>query len=369
MKKIMVIFGTRPEAIKMAPIIHALQAHPELKPIVCITAQHRQMLDQILSLFNIFPDIDLDLMRPNQNLAQLSARVLDKLSPVIEQYQPDAILVQGDTTTTFCAALAAFYHNIPVGHIEAGLRTGDIRSPFPEEMNRILTTRLARWHFAPTEYNKETLLSENVDKSTVFVTGNPVIDALLWVKNNILESTQKDKPPCSRPYILVTGHRRESFGGGFESICHALKKIALNHPDIDIVYPVHLNPNVQEPVTRILGDITNIKLIPPQDYTAFIELMNNSFFILTDSGGVQEEAPSLGKPVLVMRDKTERVEALKAGVKLVGTDKDIIVSESERLITDAKHFNSMAEKMNPYGDGHSAIKIVQILADSLKTKN
>ena len=370
MKKIMVIFGTRPEAIKMAPMIHSLQAHPDLQPIICVTAQHRQMLDQILTLFNIKPDVDLDLMRPNQNLAQLSARVLEKLSPIIEKYQPDAILVQGDTTTTFCAALAAFYHNIPVGHIEAGLRTGDIRSPFPEEMNRVLTTKLAQWHFAPTSYNRETLLSEGINEKAVFVTGNPVIDALLWVKNNVLSNSAKLLPETnSRPYILVTGHRRESFGGGFESICQALKQIAQNHPELDIIYPVHLNPHVQEPVSRILGDIPNILLIPPQDYTDFIALMDNSLFILTDSGGVQEEAPSLGKPVLVMRDKTERIEALKAGVKLVGTDTSKIVSESERLLTDSEYFNLMAEAINPYGNGQSAVKIVEILADQLTIKN
>ncbi|MBE0440427.1 MAG: UDP-N-acetylglucosamine 2-epimerase (non-hydrolyzing), partial [Gammaproteobacteria bacterium] len=297
MKKIMVIFGTRPEAIKMAPLIHALQAHPDLQPIVCVTAQHRQMLDQILTLFNIKPDVDLDLMRPNQNLAELSSRVLDKLSPIIAEYQPDAILVQGDTTTTFCAALAAFYHNIPVGHVEAGLRTGDIRSPFPEEMNRVLTTKLARWHFAPTSYNRETLLAEGINEDMVFVTGNPVIDALLWVKNNILADSvakQVATATLSRPYILVTGHRRESFGSGFESICQALKQIALNHPEIDIVYPVHLNPSVQEPASRILASVSNVQLIAPQDYTDFIALMDKSLFILTDSGGVQEEAPSLG---------------------------------------------------------------------------
>jgi UDP-N-acetylglucosamine 2-epimerase (non-hydrolysing) len=371
MKKIMVIFGTRPEAIKMAPLIHALQAHPDLQPIVCVTAQHRQMLDQILTLFNIKPDIDLDLMRPNQTLAELSARVLGKLSPIIAEHQPDAILVQGDTTTTFCAALAAFYQNIPVGHVEAGLRTGDIRSPFPEEMNRVLTTKLAQWHFAPTSYNRETLLLEGIDEKVVFITGNPVIDALLWVKNNVLTSGN-DKAlghltePISRPYILVTGHRRESFGAGFEAICQALKQIAQNHSEIDIIYPVHLNPHVQEPVSRILGNISNIHLIAPQDYTDFITLMDKSLFILTDSGGVQEEAPSLGKPVLVMRDKTERVEALKAGVKLVGTNTAMIVAESERLLTDTDYFKSMAEAVNPYGDGTSAIKIVAILAEALK---
>jgi UDP-N-acetylglucosamine 2-epimerase (non-hydrolysing) len=259
---------------------------------------------------------------------------------------------------------------VPVGHVEAGLRTGDIRSPFPEEMNRVLTTKLAHWHFAPTSYNRDTLLSEGINKDTVFVTGNPVIDALLWVKNNILTTQANDiqtqqLQKKSRPYILVTGHRRESFGGGFEFICQALKQIAQAHPELDIVYPVHLNPHVQEPVSRILGEISNIHLIEPQDYTAFIALMNNSLFILTDSGGVQEEAPSLGKPVLVMRDKTERIEALEAGVKLVGTNTSTIVNESERLLTDSNHFDSMAKAVNPYGDGNAATLIVDILAKSI----
>lgn len=370
MKRVLLIFGTRPEAIKMAPLVHAIDAHPKLEARVCVTAQHREMLDQILELFSITPDADLNLMKPGQTLAGLSARILEKLPAVFEELKPDAAIVQGDTTTTFCSALGSFYADVPIGHVEAGLRTGDIREPFPEEMNRVLTTRIARWHFPATENNRQTLLAEGVSPDDTFVTGNTVIDALLDVRDRI------DRGDCSaatsefisqfeRPYILVTGHRRESFGGGFESICRAIRSLATSHPELDIVYPVHLNPNVQEPVNRILGDVNNVRLIEPLSYEPFVALMCRARFILTDSGGVQEEAPSLGKPVLVMRDKTERQEGLEGGVRLVGTSEERILEESERLLTDDAHYRQMAEAINPYGDGTASKQIAEILAERL----
>ncbi len=366
-RRIMLVFGTRPEAIKMAPLVQALDRHPDCQPIVCVTAQHREMLDQILALFSLRPDYDLNLMRPGQSLGGLSARILEQLTPVLTESQPDAVLVQGDTSTTFCAALAAFYQQIPIGHVEAGLRTGDLRAPFPEEMNRVLTTRLATWHFAPTERNRQALLAENVNPANVFVTGNSVIDALLQVRDRIeagdaSPETQSVLQQHSDGYILVTGHRRESFGLGFESICGAIRTIAQRHPDQQIVYPVHLNPNVQEPVHRILGSLSNVRLISPLGYEPFVALMSRARFILTDSGGVQEEAPSLGKPVLVMRDKTERTEGLDGGVRLVGTDPQKIVAECERLLTDTDHYRRMADASNPYGDGRTAEQIVELLA-------
>lgn len=366
MKKIMLVFGTRPEAIKMAPMVGALSRHPELDPQVVVTAQHREMLDQILELFKITPQVDLNLMQRGQTLAGLTSRVIDRLAPVMTELQPDAVLVQGDTTSTFCGALSAFYANIPVGHMEAGLRTGDIREPFPEEMNRVLTTRIATWHFPATESNRQTLLDEGVDAANVFVTGNSVIDALLQVRNRIESGTRSELTNellarFERPFILVTGHRRESFGTGFESICMAIRTLAERYPEFDIVYPVHLNPNVQEPVRRILGDVKNIHLIDPLSYEPFVALMCLSFFILTDSGGVQEEAPSLGKPVLVMRDKTERQEGLDGGVRLVGTDPERILLESERLIADEVHYRGMAEAINPYGDGTTCERIADHL--------
>ena len=367
MKRVMLVFGTRPEAIKMVPMVQALQRHPDFEPIVCVTAQHRQMLDQILELFGVKPDIDLDLMQPGQTLASLSARIIEKLTPVIREQKPDAVLVQGDTTTTFCSALSAFYEGVPIGHLEAGLRTGDIRAPFPEEMNRVLTTRIASWHFAATERNRQTLLAEGVPADNVFVTGNSVIDALLQVRDRI-ESGERSPETTriierfSKPYILVTGHRRESFGGGFEAICRAIRSLAERHPEFDIVYPVHLNPNVQEPVRRILSGQSNVQLIEPLGYEPFVALMCRAHFILTDSGGVQEEAPSLGKPVLVMRDKTERQEGLDGGVRLVGTDEQRILAESERLMSDPAHYRSMAEAINPYGNGTTSTQIVTLLA-------
>ena len=318
-----------------------LRESQTLQPIICVTAQHREMLDQILSLFSIRPDYDLDLMTPGQTLAGLSARIIAGLEPILKSANPDAILVQGDTTTTLCGALAAFYERIPVGHVEAGLRTGDLESPFPEELNRVLTTKLARWHFAATDHNRQTLLNEGVPAERVYLTGNPVIDALIEVRNRIAagkaaESTQSLLATFKKPYILITGHRRESFGDGFQSICRALRRIAESNPELDLVYPVHLNPNVQKPVHEILGSIQNIRLIEPQSYEPFVGLMAKSHFIITDSGGVQEEAPSLGKPVLVMRDKTERVESLVGGVRLVGTDETKIYTEAKPAIVSAK---------------------------------
>jgi UDP-N-acetylglucosamine 2-epimerase (non-hydrolysing) len=370
MKRVLLVFGTRPEAIKMAPIVQALNAHPDCEPLVCVTAQHREMLDQILELFQIKPNVDLNLMQPGQTLAGLTARILKQLPPVIDELAPDAVLVQGDTTTTFCAALSSFYANVPVGHMEAGLRTGDIRAPFPEEMNRVLTTRLARWHFPATENNRQTLLNEGVDAESVFVTGNSVIDALLQIRDRIENGHRSQQTNdlierFKRPFILVTGHRRESFGGGFESMCRAIAQLATSHPELDIVYPVHLNPNVQEPVRRILGGIENINLIDPLSYEPFVAMMCRSKFVLTDSGGVQEEAPSLGKPVLVMRDQTERQEGLDGGVRLVGTSEERILSESEKLLSDDAHYRQMAEASNPYGDGTASTKIVNLLAGLL----
>lgn len=366
MKRILLVFGTRPEAIKMCPMAQTLREHPDFEPVVCVTAQHRQMLDQILDLFSIKPEYDLNLMQPGQTLAGLTSKIIDSLTPVLKQVRPDAILVQGDTTTTFASALAAFYENVPIGHLEAGLRTGDIRAPFPEEMNRVLTTRIASWHFAATERNRQTLLAEGVPPELVFVTGNSVIDALLQVRDRIERGQCSAETTAlierfSQPYILVTGHRRESFGTGFESICQAIRSLALKHPELDVVYPVHLNPNVQEPVRRILSGLPNVKLIEPLSYEPFVALMCRSKFILTDSGGVQEEAPSLGKPVLVMRDKTERQEGLDGGVRLVGTDEAKILAESERLIGDAAHYQRMAEAINPYGDGQTCSRIADLM--------
>ena len=366
MKKVMTVFGTRPEAIKMAPVIGALTEHPDFESVVCVTAQHREMLDQILELFDIKPDIDLNVMTQGQQLAGLSATIIQGLSNVFAKNKPDIVLVQGDTTTTFCAALAAFYEKIPVGHIEAGLRTGDMDAPFPEEMNRVLTTRLTTWHFAPTKTNYNNLIQEGVPEEQVYVTGNTVIDALLQINNRINNEMYGDETTSmltlvDRPFILVTGHRRENFGQGFENICKALQTIAERHPDIDIIYPVHLNPNVQKPVKELLGNFSNIKLIEPLGYEAFVALLSKALFIITDSGGVQEEAPSLGKPVLVMRDKTERIEGIGSNVLLVGTDKDRIIKESDKLISDKIHYEKMTNIENPYGNGNAAKIIVDIL--------
>lgn len=371
--KVLTVFGTRPEAIKMAPLVHALAQDGEIDARLCVTAQHREMLDQVLQLFAIVPDYDLNIMRPGQGLTEITSRILEGLKGVFTEFRPDVVLVHGDTTTTFAASLAAFYHRIPVGHVEAGLRTGDLYSPWPEEANRTLTGHLATWHFPPTETARQNLLRENLPAARMFVTGNTVIDALFWVRDRVLSDEQLRNGLATRyPFleadkklILVTGHRRESFGDGFERICSALADIARRHPEAQIVYPVHLNPNVSEPVNRILSDIDNVVLIEPQEYLPFVWLMDRAWLILTDSGGIQEEAPSLGKPVLVMRDTTERPEAVDAGtVRLVGTDTQKIVREVTRLMTDEEAYQSMSRAHNPYGDGLACERIVQALKNN-----
>ncbi|TPE54298.1 UDP-N-acetylglucosamine 2-epimerase (non-hydrolyzing) [Maribrevibacterium harenarium] len=370
MRKVLTVFGTRPEAIKMAPLVHALAADERFEAKVCVTAQHREMLDQVLELFEITPDYDLNLMKAGQTLPEVTSRILRELTPVLKEFKPDVVLVHGDTATTFAASLAAYYEQIAVGHVEAGLRTGNIYSPWPEEANRKLTGALTKYHFAPTETSKQNLLKENYSEDSIFVTGNTVIDALLMVKSKIdanpsLKAELASLFPFldeSKKLILVTGHRRESFGGGFERICEALAQTAKHHPDVQILYPMHLNPNVREPVNRILGDIDNIILIEPQTYLPFIYLMDRAYVILTDSGGIQEEAPSLGKPVLVMRDTTERPEAVSAGtVKLVGTNIQAIVSQLDTLLTDNAAYTEMSFAHNPYGDGQACKRILDSL--------
>lgn len=359
------IFGTRPEAIKLAPVILAAKADPRFKCKVCVTAQHRQMLDQVLKVFKIKPDVDLNLMRPNQTLAGLTARAIRGIDTYLAQEKPDMIIVQGDTTTVFCAALCAFYHKIPIGHVEAGLRTGNKYSPFPEEANRVLATHLSTLHFAPTQKARQNLLQEGIAPERIFVTGNTVIDALFLARDKI-----KKKPPAipqlcksilqsSQQLVLITGHRRENFGKGFQNICKAVKTLAQRFPETQFVYPVHLNPNVRKPVYSLLGNQENIHLIEPLGYLPFVALMNRSTIILTDSGGVQEEAPSLGKPVLVMRDTTERPEAVDMGtVKLVGTNVNAIIDNAAKLLTDKKAYSVMASAVNPYGDGRATERIV-----------
>lgn len=374
--KVLIVFGTRPEAIKMAPLVHALAKDADFEAKVCVTAQHREMLDQVLHLFSIVPDYDLNIMRPGQGLTEITCRILEGLKPILEAFKPDVVLVHGDTTTTIAASLAAFYQRIPVGHVEAGLRTGDLSSPWPEEANRTLTGHLAMYHFAPTENSRRNLLRENVSDKKIFVTGNTVIDALVWVRDRVLNNAALHSELAGRyPFIdpakrliLVTGHRRESFGLGFEQICQALAEIAARHDDVQIVYPVHLNPNVSEPVNRILGHVKNVVLIEPQDYLPFLWLMNHAWLILTDSGGIQEEAPSLGKPVLVMRDTTERPEAVEAGtVRLVGTDKQRIVEEVTRLLLDNDAWLAMSRAHNPYGDGQACGRILHALKNNRVT--
>ena len=373
-KKVMLVFGTRPEAIKMAPLVKAFQASSDFETVVCVTAQHREMLDQVLNLFEIVPEYDLNIMKPGQDLYDVTANILLRLRPVFEEAKPDIVLVHGDTATTLATSLAAYYQKIAVGHVEAGLRTNNVYSPWPEEGNRQVTSRLAAYHFAPTDESEANLLKENVDVANVIVTGNTVIDALLTVVSKIESDKSLDQSleafvmekgyfvNKSKRLILVTGHRRENFGQGFLNICEGLKALALEYPDVDIVYPVHLNPNVQKPVNEILSDVDNVYLIPPLDYEPFVYLMHKSHFILTDSGGIQEEAPSLGKPVLVMRDTTERPEALAAGtVKLVGTDKDKIIAECKILLDDAEAYKVMSKSHNPYGDGKACERIVTYL--------
>lgn len=364
MKKILMTFGTRPEAIKMAPVYEVLKKTSGLDVRIAVTAQHREMLDQVLRLFNIKPDYDLDVMKPGQGLTEITASVLVGLKPILEEFLPDMMLVHGDTSTTLSASLAAYYQQIPVGHVEAGLRTGDIYSPWPEEINRKVTGTIARLHFAPTEAAAVNLKNEGVPPASIVVTGNTVIDALLDVvgrfEANDVQSADYDAEfgiDPSKRMILVTGHRRESFGGGFERICEALRILA-KREDVQVIYPVHLNPNVKGPVEGSLGAIEHVNLITPQDYLPFVHLMRRADIILTDSGGVQEEAPSLGKPVLVMRDTTERPEAVDAGtVRLVGTDTDLIVREASRLLDDASAYSIMARAHNPYGDGMASQRI------------
>ncbi len=373
--KVLSIFGTRPEAIKMAPLVKALNAAEGIDAKVCVTAQHREMLDQVLDLFEIVPDYDLNIMKPGQSLYDVTTNILLGLKPILEEFKPDLVLVHGDTSTTLSASLAAFYQQIPVGHVEAGLRTGNLSSPWPEEGNRKLTGAITKLHFAPTQTSQQNLLNEAISADDIVITGNTVIDALLQVVDKVktdtaLISTLKAKFPEldeTKKLILVTGHRRESFGGGFERICEALVEIATAHPDTQILYPMHLNPNVREPVNRILKNVDNVHLIEPQDYLPFVYLMNQAHIIVTDSGGVQEEAPSLGKPVLVMRDTTERPEAVEAGtVKLVGTDKARIVSEVNNLLTNAQEYQSMSRAHNPYGDGKACERIVAKIKQHFK---
>ena len=367
--KVLTVFGTRPEAIKIAPVITALRNLPHIDSRVCVTAQHRQMLDQVLELFEIKPDYDLNIMKPGQDLTDITSNILLALRPILKEFKPDLLLVHGDTTTTLASALAAYYEKITVGHVEAGLRTGNLYAPWPEEMNRAMVGRIAQLHFAPTASAQNNLLREGVDPKTIFVTGNTVIDALLETVHKIdtnlsLKSQMKERfnfIDLDKKLIIVTGHRRENFGDGFERICRALKVLSAR-PDVQIVYPVHLNPSVQEPVKRILGSCNNVHLIEPLDYLPFVYLMSQSYLIITDSGGVQEEAPSLGKPVLVMRDTTERPEAVTAGtVKLVGTDMQKIIDEAIDLLDSKSAYNAMARAMNPYGDGKAAERIQNII--------
>lgn len=368
MKKNLIIFGTRPEAIKMAPLVKAFQnSYNDFVTKVCITAQHREMLDQVLTFFEITPDYDLDLMKPNQNLYTLTADIITGLKPVLDEFKPDFVYVHGDTTTTMAASIAAFYSGSQVCHVEAGLRTFNKRSPFPEEINRSIAGRISDYHFAPTETSKLNLINENISSKNIVVTGNTVIDALNYSALKVTSNSFKDPEienlksivDSTKRIILVTGHRRENHGDGFINICKALKQIAKEYPEFNIIYPVHLNPNVQKPVYKLLDSVTNIKLINPLSYPAFVWLMEKAYLIITDSGGVQEEAPSLGKPVLVMRDTTERPEAVDAGtVLLVGTDTEKIISETKRLIENKQFYDSMSKLHNPYGDGKACERIV-----------
>ncbi|MEO2280300.1 non-hydrolyzing UDP-N-acetylglucosamine 2-epimerase [Pseudoalteromonas pernae] len=367
--KVLTVFGTRPEAIKMAPLVKSLEQHPSIEARVCVTAQHREMLDQVLDLFEIKPDYDLDVMKPGQDLFDVTAKILLGMKNVIDDFKPDWILVHGDTTTTLAGALSAFYRQVKVGHVEAGLRTHDMYSPWPEEANRTLTGSLSTLHFAPTQASADNLSREHVSSNDIVITGNTVIDALLSVKSDVLTNAKINSKMQSKfadlidkPYVLITGHRRESFGGGFERICESIAKLAEKYPDHNFIYPVHLNPNVQEPVNRLLRGLDNVKLIEPQDYLPFVFLMDNCKLILTDSGGVQEEAPSLGKPVLVMRDTTERPEAVEAGtVKLVGTKTETIINAVSELLDDKVTYELMSKAHNPYGDGQACSRIVDAL--------
>lgn len=374
-KKIMLVFGTRPEAIKMAPLVHRLKAEHEIFDVqVCVTAQHRQMLDQVLKIFDIEPDIDLNVMKPGQDLFDVTANVLQGMKTVFGENRPDAVLVHGDTTTTLATAMAGFYAGVPVGHVEAGLRTHDVYAPFPEEFNRQVASKVTRWHFAPTELSRANLIAERVDEESITVTGNTVIDALHWVLRRI--ETDADRSTLlkqslnlalpfdwqSDRFVLITGHRRENFGDGFLQICEALRELASKFDGVQFVYPVHLNPNVQKPVHTILAGVSNVHLVEPLDYEPFVYLLKHSYVVLTDSGGIQEEAPSLGKPVLVMRDVTERPEAVDAGtVELVGANKERIIAGVSRLLEDEAHYLKMSLAHNPYGDGKACDRIVTLL--------
>lgn len=382
MKKVMLVFGTRPEAIKMAPLVKEFQKHPDkFKTIVCVTGQHRQMLDQVLEIFEIQPDFDLNIMKQGQDLYDVTARVLTGMRDVLKETHPDVVLVHGDTTTSTAAAIAAFYQQIPVGHVEAGLRTHNIYSPWPEEMNRQITGRIAEYDFAPTPLSRSNLLAEGVNEDKITVTGNTVIDALYMVVNKIKNNKELDKDletvlkdagydvnrlADGKKLVLITGHRRENFGDGFISMCKSIKKLTEKYPDVDFVYPMHLNPNVRKPIHEVFGEnlagLGNMFFIEPLEYLSFVYLMEKSTIVLTDSGGIQEEAPGLGKPVLVMRDTTERPEALEAGtVKLVGTDYDKIVNEVSALLDDPTHYEKMSKAVNPYGDGKACERIVSAL--------
>ncbi len=382
MKKVMLVFGTRPEAIKMAPLVKEFEKYPEtFKTIVCVTGQHREMLDQVLNLFEIRPDYDLNIMKQGQDLYDVTARVLVGMRDVLKEAQPDVVLVHGDTTTSTASALAAFYQQIPVGHVEAGLRTHNIYSPWPEEMNRLLTGCIATHHFSPTQLSRQNLLTENVAENTITVTGNTVIDALYWVVNKIKNDTALDNElnellktagydvnrlNNGKKLVLITGHRRENFGDGFINMCTAIKDLTVKYPDVDFIYPMHLNPNVRKPIHEVFGEdlsnLGNMFFIEPLEYLSFVYLMEKSTIVLTDSGGIQEEAPGLGKPVLVMRDTTERPEALEAGtVKLVGANYNKIVSEVSMLLENKEYYDTMSKAINPYGDGLACGRIVEWL--------
>jgi UDP-N-acetylglucosamine 2-epimerase (non-hydrolysing) len=373
-RRILPVFGTRPEAIKMAPLCHALRADDRFETVICVTAQHRQMLDQVLSAFDLAPDYDLDVMTAGQNLADVTSAVLKGMTEIIRKVQPEAVLIHGDTTTTLATAMASFYAGVPVGHVEAGLRTFDIQSPFPEEFNRQIASKIARWHFAPTPTSRSNLLREGIAEGDVHVTGNTVVDAMHWALRRIDNDTSLHLRLASRldhtcgfswrsdKFVLITGHRRENFGDGFRNICRAIASLSDRFPDVHFVYPVHLNPNVQVPVSTLLGGKPNVHLLEPLEYQSFLLLLRNAHLVLTDSGGIQEEAPGLGKPVLVMREVTERPEAVEAGtVLLVGADESRIVDQAARLLANADAHQAMARAHNPYGDGHACARIVDVL--------
>ena len=380
MKKVLLVFGTRPEAIKMCPLVKEFQKHPEtFETVVCVTGQHREMLDQVLQIFDVKPDYDLNIMKQGQDLYDVTARVLVGMRDILDTVKPDVVLVHGDTTTSMAAAMAAFYRQIPVGHVEAGLRTHNLYSPWPEEMNRQVTGRIAEYDFAPTPLSRQNLLNEGVSEEKITVTGNTVIDALHWVVENVMKKGYAPEDPLvaslpqdGRRMVLITGHRRENFGEGFISMCTAIRDLARKYPEVDFVYPMHLNPNVRKPIRQVFGDEIpgqarndggkNLFFIEPLDYLDFVYLMSRSYIVLTDSGGIQEEAPGLGKPVLVMRDTTERPEALDAGtVRLVGTDYDKTMAEVSALLDDREHYESMSHAVNPYGDGKACPRIVEKL--------